>query len=204
VAKSADPVHSVAKSLAQQRRLYLWSGAGLGAGAALWLAGFLLIRAFGGFPHVWDALWALTGISFLGSVILPLPGFTSAALFALRKEPLLALFGVLGAAVGGTLGAGLLLALGDTGRRFMRKHAKHSAWSRRMLRLSVRLEKRWTYAGVAFLLVPPFIPRLVVLYAASLVELRTWPYLAAVFAGTFVRNLLVFGAVVGIAWLRWA
>jgi len=197
----ADDAPRAAATPRQKARLYRAVALGLAAGAAIWLLGLLVLLAVHHRPHEWNALWALAGISFLGAVILPLPGFTSAALFAVRGEPVLAGFGVLGAAVGGTLGAGLLLALGDTGRSFLKRHANHSAWSRKTLEWSVKLERRWTYVGVALLLVPPFIPRLVVLYAASVGELRTWPYLAAVFAGTFLRNALVYLAVLGLVHL---
>lgn len=177
------------------RRLYLAVLVSTVGGAIAWFAGRLLLRPWPGALRPWDAAWGLAGISFLGAVILPIPGSTSAALVALRSQPFAAAIGVLGAAVGGTIGAALLHALGDTGRAFLRKHAEHRKWSRKTLQWSVALEKRWTYAGVGLLLCVPFIPRLVVLYAASLGELRPKPYLVAVFLGTFVRNLLVLLAI---------
>jgi hypothetical protein len=50
---------------------------------------------------------------------------------------------------------------------------------------------KWTYAGVFVLLLPQFIPRAVVLYAAVLAKLHAVPFIGVVFAGTFVRNLLM-------------
>ena len=49
--------------------------------------------------------------------------------------------------------------------------------------------------GVGMLLVPPFLPRSAVLYAAALARLRDLPFLAVVFPGTFLRNLVVLVAV---------
>ena len=63
-----------------------------------------------------------------------------------------------------------------------------------MLEWSHKLAKRWTYAGVVVLLIPQFIPKLVVLYATVLAKLRAIPFLIAVFVGVFLRNLLVLGA----------
>lgn len=171
--------------------LSLWVGACLGIGAVLWLAGFLLMRAAGLETRVWNLVWGLAGISFLFAFV-PLPGFTSALLLALaRKSWLFGLFGVAGAAVGGTIAAALLLALGHTGRAYLRKKATKDERARKFLAWSKKAAKRWTYAGVFVLLIPQFIPRAVVLYAAVLAKLRTVPFLAVVLAGTFARNLLM-------------
>lgn len=179
------------KADAQPRRLYLWATLVLAAGAVLWLAGWLALRAAGQGTKAWNSIWGLSGISFLFA-FLPLPGFTSALLFALaRKGWLLGLLGVAGAAIGGTVAAGLLLALGHTGREFLRRKATKSARARKILDWSKKAARRWTYVGVLVLLIPQFIPRAVVLYAAVLAKLRAVPFLAVVLAGTFARNLLM-------------
>jgi membrane protein YqaA with SNARE-associated domain len=175
-------------------RLYAAGGLGLAAGGLLWLAGWLFLRNAGWSTDHWNALWALAGVSFANSVIVPLPGITATLLYALSGEPILGLVGCLGAAAGSTVGAAVLLGLGHTGRQALRKRATHSAWSRKTLEWSGKAAKRWTYAGVAVLLVPQFIPKLVVLYAAVLAKLKAVPFLACVFVGVFLRNLLVLGA----------
>jgi membrane protein YqaA with SNARE-associated domain len=177
-------------------RLYVVVAATLFGSAILWLAGFLLLR----FLHVrtggWNAVWGLGGISFLSAVLIPLPGATSAALLAVRGNLFLGTLGVLGAALGGTLAALLLMGLGDLGRRTLQKHSTHSKWRKKVLEWSKKLAAKWTYGGVFVLLVIPFIPRSPVLYAASLAELKPVPYLSTVFAGTLIRNLIVLGVVV--------
>jgi hypothetical protein len=171
--------------------LSLWVGLILLAGAVLWLAGFLILRAAGQPTRAWDLVWGLSGISFLFAFV-PLPGFTSALLFALaRKGWLFGILGVAGAAVGGTAASALLLALGHTGRAYLRKRATKSPRARKVLAWSKKAAKKWTYAGVFVLLIPQFIPRAVVLYAAVLAKLRTIPFLATVLAGTFARNLVM-------------
>ncbi len=70
--------------------------------------------------------------------------------------------------------------------------------ARRTLAWGNKLAKRWTYVGIGILLVPPFLPRLPVLYAAVLAHLKTVPFLGVVFAGTFVRNMLVLAVVYGV------
>ena len=172
-------------------RLAFWVGVCLAVAAVLWLTGFLSLRAAGQETRAWDLVWGLSGISFLFAFV-PLPGFTAAMLFALaRKGWLLGLLGVGGAAVGGTAAAGLLLALGHTGREYLRKRATKSERAKKFLDWSRKAAKTWTYAGVVVLLVPQFIPRAVVLYAAVLAKLRVVPFLAAVLVGTFLRNLLM-------------
>jgi membrane protein YqaA with SNARE-associated domain len=177
----------------EPRRLYWVTAVATAGGALLWFAGWLLLRLQGNDPEAWNAVWLLAGVSFLSSVILPIPGITATLLLALSRHPLLGTFGVLGAALGSTLGAALLLGLGKEGRERLRKRATHSKWSRKTLEWSKALAKKWTYFGVAVLLVPQFIPKLVVLYAAVLVELRAIPFLAACFVGVFFRNLAVLG-----------
>jgi uncharacterized membrane protein YdjX (TVP38/TMEM64 family) len=190
MADALDPPEDKAASPGQTKRLYLWVGLVTAAGAALWLAGWLALGAAGQDRHAWDAVWALTGVSFLFA-FLPLPGVTSALLLALRKDWVLGTLGVLGAAIGGTVAAGLLLALGETGRIHLRKRATHSKRARKTLEWSRKAAKKWTYAGVLVLLIPQFIPRAVVLYAAVLAHLRAVPFLAAVLVGTFLRNLVM-------------
>lgn len=175
------------------RRLYWVTAIATAAGAILWIIGWLLLRSQGSDPQTWNAVWLLAGVSFLSSVLLPIPGITATLLLALSRHPLLGAFGVLGAALGSTLGAALLLGLGKEGRERLRKRATHSKWSRKTLGWSKALAQKWTYFGVAILLVPQFIPKLVVLYAAVLVELRAIPFLAACFVGVFLRNLAVLG-----------
>lgn len=190
VEKAADP-KEVMEGDDNAAPLYVWVGGILGAAAVLWLAGFLTLRGAGIPTRTWDLVWGLSGISFLFAFV-PLPGFTSAMLFALaRKGWVLGLIGVAGAAVGGTAAAGLLLALGHTGRAYLRKRATKSARAKKILEWSKKLAKKWTYAGVFVLLIPQFIPRAVVLYAAVLAKLRTAPFLVVVLAGTFARNLLM-------------
>ncbi|MHB1260994.1 MAG: hypothetical protein ACYC2H_04680 [Thermoplasmatota archaeon] len=182
------------------RRLYAAAGLATTAGALVWLAGRLIASASGHSTESWDAVWTLAGVSFLSSVILPIPGITATLLLVLSRHPLLGTFGVLGAALGSTLGAALLLGLGHTGREVLRKRATHSRWSRRTLEWSKAMAKKWTYVGVAVLLVPQFIPKLVVLYAAVLAQLKAVPFLAAVFVGVFLRNLVVLGFFSLLSW----
>ena len=183
----------VADEADDPRKLYLWVGILTAAGAVLWLGGRLLLRSIGQETKTWDTVWALTGISFLFA-FLPLPGVTSTLLIALRKDWVLGTFGVLGAAIGGTVAAGLLLALGHTGRAYLKRKATKSKRARKFLEWSKRFATKWTYAGVAVLLLPQFIPRAVILYAAVLAKLKAVPFLAAVFVGTFFRNLLMLAA----------
>jgi membrane protein YqaA with SNARE-associated domain len=175
------------------RRLYAWVGIVTGAGALLWLGGWSTLRALGQGTEEWDTVWALTGVSFVFG-FLPLPAITSALLLALRSDWILGTFGVLGAAAGGTVAAGLLLALGHTGREHLKNRATKSKRARKLLEWSKRFATKWTYVGVTVLLLPQFIPRAVVLYAAVLAKLKAIPFLAAVFVGTFLRNLLVLAA----------
>ena len=189
---SAPDLASVpAEDPTERRRLYRACAYAMAAGAILWLSGWLALRGAGANTHNWDAVWALAAVSFLSSVLIPIPGVTAALLLALSRSPLLGTFAVLGAAFGSMLGAALLLALGKAGRDRLRRRATNSARARRTLEWSKKLETRWTYAGVVLLLIPQFIPKLVVLYAAVLVQLRTAPFLAAVFVGVFLRNLTV-------------
>lgn len=186
-------VEDVAAKADDPRRLYLWVGILVGAGAVLWFTGWLTFRSLGIDSKTWDTVWALSGISFLFAFV-PLPGVTSALLLALRNNWLLGTAGVLGAALGGTIAAGLLLALGHTGRDFLKRKATKSKRARKALEWSKKAAVKWTYAGVFALLLPQFIPRAAVLYAAVLARLHAAPFLAVVFAGTFVRNLLMLAA----------
>jgi membrane protein YqaA with SNARE-associated domain len=164
----------------------------LAAGALLWLLGWgILLFAWPGAVASWNALWAVAAVSFLGAFAIPLPGATSALLVALRTSPILAAAGVLGAAVGGTLGAAVLVLAARALRPRLEKKAEKTRWSRAMLRGAERLVHRWTYVGVAVLLSLPVVPRAVVLYAASVLKLKPRPFLVAVFVGTLVRNALV-------------
>lgn len=171
-------------------KLAIWVSLAMAAGAILWLAGFLLLRSTDASTKGWNAVWGLSGISFLFAFV-PLPGVTSALLLSLRNNWFLGTLGVLGAAIGGTAAAGLLLALGHTGRVYLRKRATKSKRARKILEWSKKAARKWTYAGVLVLLIPQFIPRAVVLYAAVLAKLRTIPFLAVVFVGTFLRNLIM-------------
>ena len=192
---SLDKAAKAAANLDERpTRLYLAGGIGLAAGALAWLAGWLLMRSAGWDTKPWNSVWGLAGVSFASSVVVPIPGVTAALLLALSRDPLLGAFGCLGAAVGSAVGAAVLLGLGHTGREALRKRATKSKWKRKTLEWSEKAAKKWTYAGVAVLLVPQFIPKLVVLYAAVLAKLKAVPFLACVFAGVFVRNLLVLGA----------
>jgi uncharacterized membrane protein YdjX (TVP38/TMEM64 family) len=175
------------------RRLYAWVGALTAMGAFLWLLGWLTLSSTGRETGAWNTIWGLTGISFVFAFV-PLPGVTSALLLTLRSDWFLGTVGVFGAATGGTIAAGLLLALGYTGREFLRRKATRSARARKALEWSRKAAVKWTYAGVFVLLLPQFIPRAAVLYAAVLAKLRPPPFLAVVFAGTFVRNLLMLAA----------
>ncbi|HUR24980.1 MAG TPA: hypothetical protein VM327_03070 [Candidatus Thermoplasmatota archaeon] len=189
----ASKAAEVADKADDPKRLYIWVGLVTGAGALLWLGGWFLLRSLGQGTTEWNTVWALTGVSFLFA-FLPLPGITSALLIPLRANWVLGTFGVLGAAVGGTVAAGLLLALGHTGRAHLKKRATKSKRARKFLEWSRKFASKWTYAGVAVLLIPQFIPRAVVLYAAVLAKLKAVPFLAAVFVGTFLRNLLMLAA----------
>jgi uncharacterized membrane protein YdjX (TVP38/TMEM64 family) len=189
-AATAKRATAVAEKADEPRRLYLWVGLLTVAGALLWLTGWFAFRAAGTDDKAWNTVWALTGISFLFA-FLPLPGVTSALLIALRNDWILGTLGVLGAAIGGTIAAGLLLALGHTGREHLRKRATHSKRAKKALEWSKKAAVKWTYAGVFVLLLPQFIPRAVVLYAAVLAKLRAVPFIGVVFVGTFVRNLLM-------------
>lgn len=189
----ADQEGGRAAALDAPRRLVLVAWGCLGVGFLIWLPGRFLFLATGHSAGRWDSTWGLAGVSFLSSVVVPIPGATAALLLALSHDPVLGLFAVLGAALGSTAGACLLLALGNAGRAHLQKRATHSAWARATLDWSTRLAMRWTYLGVAVLLVPQFIPKLVVLYAAALARLRALPYLVAVFVGVALRNLVVLG-----------
>ena len=193
MAEAAKKVGEVAEKADDPRRLYLWVGIVTVAGAVLWLGGWLLLRSIGQETKTWDTVWALTGVSFLFAFV-PIPTVTSALLLALRGDWVLGTFGVLGAAIGGTVAAGLLLALGHTGRDYLKKKATKSKRARKFLEWSKKFATKWTYAGVAVLLLPQFIPRAVILYAAVLAKLKAIPFLAAVFVGTFFRNLLMLAA----------
>lgn len=185
---------AVAKELDQRPRLlYVAAGLGTLAGAVVWGLGWLVLRGQGVSTHYWDAVWALAAVSFLNSLVVPIPGITATLLLALSRFPLIGVVGCLGAAFGSTTGASILLGLGHTGREHLHRRATHSHWARRTLEWSKRLAKRWTYVGVTILLVPQFIPKLVTLYAAVLVKLKAVPFLAAVYVGVFLRNLLVLG-----------
>jgi uncharacterized membrane protein YdjX (TVP38/TMEM64 family) len=194
VPKAEDLVEAAQEPHERPLGLAVWVALCLGGGAVLWLAGLLAFRAAGQETRTWDLVWGLSGISFLFAFV-PLPGFTSALLFALaRMGWILGMVGVAGAAVGGTVAAGLLLALGETGRKHLRKRATKSPRARKLLAFSRKAAKTWTYAGVFVLLIPQFIPRAVVLYAAVLTKLRTVPFLAVVLIGTFARNLVMLAA----------
>jgi membrane protein YqaA with SNARE-associated domain len=172
--------------------LFVLVGLSLGAGLVVWAAGFFLLRATqASFLSGWNAMWGLGGINFLTSVAVPLPGAATAVLLTLRGHWVASCFAVLGAAVGGTLGAAFLLGMGKVARQRLERRADRSKFSRRLLDFSTRFVKHWTYAGVGLLLIPPFIPRAIVLYAAMLLRLRTVPYLLVVFVGTLVRELIV-------------
>lgn len=187
------------------RRLYIAVAIAVAAGALLWGIGRLLLHNAEADPSTWNAVWLVSGISFVGATVLPTPGTTLAVLLSLRLDPLAGTLAVLGAAIGGTLAAGLLLALGDTGRAVLRKRATKSKRSRRFLEWSKKLEHRWTYVGVALLLIPWFIPRSPVLYAAVLGDLRRIPFLIVVFVGTFLRNATEYVALaLGWAWFQGA
>jgi uncharacterized membrane protein YdjX (TVP38/TMEM64 family) len=189
-----DPLPKTVEAMSEEaddpRTLYVWVALITLAGAVLWLAGWLALRSIGADADQWNTVWALTGVSFVFAFV-PLPGITSALLLALRNHWGLGLTGVLGAAIGGTLAAGILLALGHTGREHLRRHATHSARAKKALEWSRKAAVKWTYAGVFVLLLPQFIPRAVVLYAAVLAKLRAAPFLAVVLLGTFARNLLM-------------
>jgi membrane protein YqaA with SNARE-associated domain len=193
VVSAPDKASKVMEEADDPRRLYTWVAIVTAAGALVWLAGWLTLGAMGQGTKEWNTVWALTGVSFVFA-FLPLPGITSALLIPLRADWVLGTFGVLGAAVGGTVAAGLLLALGHTGRAHLKKRATKSRRARKFLDWSKRFATKWTYVGVALLLLPQFIPRAVVLYAAVLAKLKAVPFLAAVFVGTFVRNLLMLAA----------
>lgn len=179
------------------RRIWLLAGACITGGALLWLAGWGLLGWLAP-PWVakWHGLWALAGVSFLGAVILPFPGSTAALMALYRKDLLVGGAGVLGTAIGGTVGAALLHGLGAAGRQWLRKRAHKGKWRRRVLAWSEAAVRHWTYLAVGVLLVPFFIPRVVVLYPAVALKLRAVPFLAAVFVGTLVRNALYFAAIV--------
>lgn len=133
-------------------------------------------------------MWALCVVAFAGAVAIPLPGTTTALLFVLRSDLFALSAAVVGAAVGGTLGAALLLALGQTGRRVLRRRSERSRYKRWALSCSQRFANRWSYAAVFLLLIPFVIPRAVVLLAAVLARLKARPFLVAVFFGTLVRE----------------
>ena len=185
------------------RRIWLLTGACVVAGALLWLAGWgLLAWLAPDWVAKWHGLWALAGVSFLGAVILPFPGGTAALMALYRDDLLVGGAGVLGTAIGGTVGAALLHGLGSAGREWLKKKAHKGGWRRRLLAWSERLVQRWTYLAVGVLLVPFFIPRVVVLYPAVTLRLRAVPFLAVVFVGTLVRNAIYFAAIVaGAKWL---
>ena len=182
--------HSLREADDQPRLLAAWVAACLAVGAVFWFVGWLALGGLAADTKDWDTVWALGGVSFLFA-FLPLPGVTSALLLTLSRDWVLGTLGVAGAAIGGTAAAGLLLALGHTGRAHLRRRATKSPRAQRLLEMSQRAAKRWTYAAVLVLLVPQFIPRAVVLYAAVLAKLRAAPFLAVVLGGTFVRNFLM-------------
>jgi uncharacterized membrane protein YdjX (TVP38/TMEM64 family) len=163
---------------------------------AAWAAAAALLRATApGMALAWDALWALALVSFTAAIAVPLPGATSALLVALGGSPVLLAFGVAGAAIGGTAGAAVVYYVGGAVRRSLESRANGSAWSRRVFAWGKGFAQRWTYVGIAGLISLPFVPRPVVLYLASILDLEVAPYLGAVFAGMVLRTAIVaFGA----------
>jgi hypothetical protein len=155
---------------------------GIGLGVLSWLD----VPAKG-----WTLFWLQALSSLLGAVLLPLPGATVALLAAVRGQWWLGLLSTLGTAAGGTAGAAILYVLGGAGRAMLERKAKKSERSRKVLAWSRKLVGRWTYTAIALLLVPPVVPRPIVLYAASTQRLKQAPYLACVFAGLLVRNLIL-------------
>jgi membrane protein YqaA with SNARE-associated domain len=175
------------------RRLYTMAGLVAGGGVVIWALGLGLAVLFGWPMRNWNAVWGLAAVSFLSSSVFPIPGLGAGLLLALSDDFWLGTFGVLGSTIGSTVAAAVLLALGHTGRAYLRRRATGSARKRRFLEWSKKFAKKWTYVGVGLLLVPNFIPKFAVLYAAVLAHLRAVPFLVAVFAGVFVRNLIVLG-----------
>ncbi|HUR61163.1 MAG TPA: VTT domain-containing protein [Candidatus Thermoplasmatota archaeon] len=193
--KAADKLPIADLELAQRRRLLrlvLWLVAGslllygIGLGVLVWLH----LTTVG-----WTSFWLQALSSLLGAVLLPIPGATTALLVAVRGHWVLGIMSVLGTAAGGTAGAAILHILGGAGRAMLERKAKKSERSRKILAWSRKLVGKWTYLGVALLLVPPFVPRPIVLYAASTQHLKQVPYLLCVFAGLLARNLILLAIV---------
>jgi uncharacterized membrane protein YdjX (TVP38/TMEM64 family) len=193
--KAADKIPIPDLELAERRRLLrlvlgLVAGSlvlyGIGLGVLLWLR----VTTVG-----WTSFWLQALSSLLGALLLPLPGATIALLAAVRGHWVLGLLSTLGTAVGGTAGAAILFVLGGAGRAMLERKAKKSERSKKILAWSRKLVGRWTYLAVALLLVPPFVPRPIVLYAASTQHLKQLPYLLCVFAGLLARNLILLALV---------
>lgn len=156
--------------------IVLWA---LGA-AALW---YVSRSAVG----PWNAVWGVAGVSFVGSFAVPLPGSTTAIFAMLRTNVFLAAFAVLGATIGATSSAALMLRAGDTLRDKLEKRAKKGRIAQGFLRWTKKLVNRWTYLAIVGLLSLPFLPRAPVLYAASLIEARFVPVATAILVGHFLR-----------------
>ncbi len=156
--------------------ILLWA---LGA-AALW---YMARAALG----PWNAVWGVAGVAFVGSFAVPLPGSTTAIFAILRTNVFLAACAVLGATVGATLSAALMLRAGGTLRDKLEKKAKKGRFASWFLRWAKKLVNRWTYAGIVALLALPFVPRAPILYAASLIEARFGPVATAILVGHFLR-----------------
>jgi len=127
-------------------------------------------------------------MSFLDSAAVPMPGGPDAVLMLLAwRRPELLVWIALAATVGSTLGCLVLYGIGSKGggaalARF--DPAKVALMKRRMRDYGV-----WTV--VAAVIAPPPFPTKLVILAAGVLGIGKWRLAFSVFAGRFVRYLLV-------------
>jgi membrane protein YqaA with SNARE-associated domain len=127
-------------------------------------------------------------ISFLDSAAVPLAGGPDAVIMLLAwHRPALALWIALTATVGSTLGCLVLYGIGRKGGE--------KALARFNPERAARIEQRMRQYGVwpifASVMAPPPFPTKLVILAAGVLRIGKIRFIASVFAGRFVRYLLV-------------
>ncbi|MCA1814336.1 MAG: VTT domain-containing protein [Halobacteriales archaeon] len=156
---------------------------------AAWAIGTLALRVLApqGVP-AWDVFWGMVLLSWLSAMAVP--GAATAGL-ALLVGPATQAAGVLGATVGGVLGALLVWFLGGEAMHRLEDRKARRGWSRKLVEASERFAWRGTYAALALLVAIPGFPRSIPIYVCSVLRLKLPPFLVAVALGSFARALVV-------------